>query len=81
MQCSELIPSDPYTLKLMEKQRMSSNNSPDNLRHKQLDSMNGKMLKFYAIFDNQNQQCDILRKFIIHVVSRRIIQIIEFGFF
>ncbi len=69
LQCSELIPSDPYTLKLIEKQRMNSRD------HKQRNDMDGKMLRFYGILDNRNQPCDgILRRFIINVISKRIIK-------
>ncbi len=77
MQCPEVIPSDPYALKLMEKnqsekQRITSKDVLPNLltkesisENKQLNNIDGKVLRFYAIHD---EQCEILRKFIIHVV-------------
>ncbi|CAF0958253.1 unnamed protein product [Rotaria sordida] len=81
LQCPELIPSDPYTLKLMkkndiEKQRISHSDLKDILPdlltkqsligNKQFNTMDGKVLRFYAILDDQDEQCEILRKFIIH---------------
>lgn len=66
---SELIPFDPYTLKLMnkndnEKQRIDSSSDRSSFNN----NMDGKILKFYAILDDSNQSCDIIRKFIIHVI-------------
>jgi len=62
----------------IEKQRISHRDLkailPDRLAkepiidNKQFNSMDGKVLKFYAILDDQDQQCEILRKFIIHVI-------------
>ncbi|CAF2231585.1 unnamed protein product [Rotaria magnacalcarata] len=81
LQCPELIPSDPYTLKLIEKnesekQRMNHSDLkeilPDRLAkqpiisNRKILSMDGKVLRFYAIIDDHDQECDILRKFIIH---------------
>jgi hypothetical protein len=37
--------------------------------NKQFNNMDGKVLRFCAILDDQDQQCEILRKFIIHVIS------------
>ncbi|CAF1247901.1 unnamed protein product [Adineta steineri] len=62
LQCSESIPSDPYMLKLMEK---NLNKLKDILiEEKVIDKkMDGKILRFYAMFNSQ----DHFRKFIIHV--------------
>ena len=80
MQCPEVIPSDPYALKLMEKnqsekQRITSKDILPNLltkesisESKRLNNIDGKVLRFYAIHENQDEKCEMLRKFIIHVV-------------
>ncbi len=69
LQCSELIPSDPYSLKLMKKQRIGQNDLKD-LGNKQFNRIDGKVLKFYAILGGQDQQCKTSRKFIIHVIHQ-----------
>ncbi len=74
LQCSELIPSDPYSLKLiekheMEKQRIGQNDLKD-LGNKQFNRIDGKVLRFYAILGDQDQQCKTSRKFIIYVIHQ-----------
>jgi hypothetical protein len=39
------------------------------ISNKQYNRMDGKILKFYAIHDSQDRQCEMLRKFIIHVID------------
>jgi hypothetical protein len=77
-----MIPSDPYSLKLMaknegEKQRTGHSDLKDILPdllakepiigNKQFHSMDGKVLRFYAILDGLDQQFEDIRKFTIHV--------------
>jgi hypothetical protein len=62
----------------IEKQRIDHSYLKDNLPNrlikksiignKQFNNMDGNVLRFYAIFDNQDRQCEILRKFIILVI-------------
>lgn len=83
MKCPELIPADPYTLKLMEKNESEKQRThhsdlkeilPDRLAkqpiisNRKILSMDGKVLRFYAVLDDPEQESDISRKFIIHVI-------------
>ena len=63
----------------IEKQRMNHSNLKDILPdvmarksiidNKQFSSANGRVLRFYGILDNPDEQYEILRKFIIHVIE------------
>ncbi|UJR36685.1 hypothetical protein I4U23_029402 [Adineta vaga] len=76
VKCSEPIPTDPYMLKLIEKdeiekQRSNSYDLDGSVKKEQNSNearrkmIDGKVLKFYAVFDDQRQQCNMIRKFII----------------
>jgi len=62
----------------IEKQRIDHRDLKDTLPNrltkesiignKQFNNMDGNVLRFYAIFDKQDQECEILRKFIILVI-------------
>ena len=63
----------------IEKQRMNHSDLKDILPdlmvrksiidNKQFSSTSGKVLRFYGILDNPDEQYEILRKFIIHVIE------------
>ncbi|CAF0806932.1 unnamed protein product [Adineta ricciae] len=61
VKCAELIPADPYMMQLIENQ----GNTENITRNGKSEKITDKILRFYAVFDTEQYQCDTARRFII----------------